>query len=168
MLRGHEPFPAWVIGPSLQFLAANQAAEALMPGMCQLTPAATVSLWFGDGPLRHLVVNWPVMAWAGLAALRREAALTGDPAIRALLRHAQAQAGRLPPPPDGSLLEVPAICPVFRIGDQTIRTLSTVMRFDSAVEVTTAGLRVELMFPADDASEAYFRNRARTAPAVLG
>jgi hypothetical protein len=38
-----------------------------------------------------------------------------------------------------------------------IRTLSTVMRFDTAVEVTASELRVELMFPADNASEAYFR-----------
>ncbi|GHF65579.1 transcriptional regulator with XRE-family HTH domain [Deinococcus metalli] len=168
VLRGHEPFPAWVVGPGLHFLAANQAAEALIPGLCRLTPDAIVTLWFGEGPLRQLVVNWPAVAWAGLAALRREAALTGDPAIHALLRHALAQAGRLSPPPDGALLEVPAICPVFRIGDQTIRTLSTVMRFDSAVEVTTASLRVELMFPADDASETYFRDRAGAAPAGSG
>jgi hypothetical protein len=31
------------------------------------------------------------------------------------------------------------------------------MRFDTAVEVTTSLLRIELMFPADDAAEAYFQ-----------
>jgi hypothetical protein len=31
------------------------------------------------------------------------------------------------------------------------------MRFDTAVEVTASELRVELMFPADDDSDAFFR-----------
>jgi hypothetical protein len=30
------------------------------------------------------------------------------------------------------------------------------MRFDTAVDVTASELRVELMFPADEESEAYF------------
>jgi hypothetical protein len=34
------------------------------------------------------------------------------------------------------------------------------MRFDTAVEVTASELRVELMFPADDESDAYFRGSA--------
>jgi hypothetical protein len=30
------------------------------------------------------------------------------------------------------------------------------MRFDTAIEVTTSQLRIELMFPADDAAESLF------------
>lgn len=41
-----------------------------------------------------------------------------------------------------------------------MRTISAVMRFDTAVEVTASELRVELMFPADDESDAYFRGSA--------
>ena len=43
---------------------------------------------------------------------------------------------------------------------RTIRTISTMMRFDTAVDVTVSELRVELMFPVDDESEAYFRQTA--------
>ena len=43
-----------------------------------------------------------------------------------------------------------------RLGGQVVRTISSVMRFDTATEVTTSQLRVELMFPADDAADAYF------------
>jgi hypothetical protein len=42
-----------------------------------------------------------------------------------------------------------------------VRTISTVMRFDTAVEVTASELRVELMFPADDDSDAFFRELSR-------
>jgi hypothetical protein len=50
------------------------------------------------------------------------------------------------------------ICPPLNIDGHTIRTISTVMRF--AVEVTASELRVELMFPADECSEGYFRRKA--------
>jgi hypothetical protein len=51
----------------------------------------------------------------------------------------------------------------LRIDRCTIRTISTVMRFDTAVDVTASELRVELMFPADHHSEAYFRKVTNTA-----
>jgi hypothetical protein len=53
------------------------------------------------------------------------------------------------------------ICPVFEAGGQIVRTISAVMRFDTAVEVTTSQLRIELMFPADDDADAYFLARGR-------
>jgi hypothetical protein len=53
-------------------------------------------------------------------------------------------------------------CPVFDLGGQVVRTISTVMRFDATIEVTTSQLRIELMFPADDAAEAYFQARQPT------
>jgi len=36
------------------------------------------------------------------------------------------------------------------------------MRFDIVIEVATSQLRIELMFPADDAAEAYFRTHELT------
>ena len=39
---------------------------------------------------------------------------------------------------------------------------AAVMRFDTAVEIITSQLRIELMFPADDAAEAYFQARRPT------
>jgi hypothetical protein len=48
----------------------------------------------------------------------------------------------------------------LQIGGRTVRTISAVMRFDTAIDVTASELRVELMFPADDASDGFFRERA--------
>jgi hypothetical protein len=33
-------------------------------------------------------------------------------------------------------------CPVFELGGQVVRTISTVMRFDAAIEVTISQLRL--------------------------
>jgi transcriptional regulator with XRE-family HTH domain len=157
VLRSHEPYPAWVVGRGLQFRASNRAAEALFPGLCGCAPEAIVDLWYGPGPFRQLVENWEEVVSAGVAALRREARRTSDPLLLALLRRAEAHAGAIPAPAAGVPPELPVACPRLRIGGRTVRTVAAVMRFDTAVEVTASELRIELLFPADDESDAFFR-----------
>lgn len=157
ILASHEPYPAWVGSRGFRFLASNGAAERLFPGMCAMSPKEIVELWFGPGPFRSLVENWQDVVWAGVAALRREASNASDPALTELLRRAEAHARAIPPPERDARPELPVICPRLNIGGRRVRTISTVMRFDTAIEVTASELRVELMFPADDESAAFFR-----------
>jgi transcriptional regulator with XRE-family HTH domain len=164
VLRRHEPYPAWVVRQPFTFLRANDGAEALFPGLNQLSPEQLIDLWFGSGPFRDQVINWAEVARAGLAALRNTAADTGDDEALGLLRRAEAHVRdclAMPGPDTGSS---PVICPVFAFGGQTVRTISAVMRFDTAIEVTTSQLRIELMFPADDDTEAWFRSREPAQP----
>jgi hypothetical protein len=140
---------------SFTFLRANEAAEALFPGLTQLSPEQLIDTWFGPGPFRDQVQNWREVSQAGLTALRNAAADTGDPEVFSLLRRADSHsrghgAGR--EELGGSF---PVVCPVFEFGGRVVRTISAVMRFDSAVEVTTSRLRIELMFPADDEADAF-------------
>jgi hypothetical protein len=160
LLQTQEPYPAWVMGRGMRFLASNRAAETLFPGMCTLTPETVVDLWFGPSPFREMVQNWQDVVWAGVAGLRREAAKSADPGLAVLLRRAESHLTGLPSPEPAASPDLPVICPRLTIGGRTVRTISTVMRFDTAIEVTASELRVELMFPADDESDAYFREVA--------
>jgi hypothetical protein len=90
VLRGHEPYPAWVVRQPFTFVRANAAAETLFPGLTQLSPAQLIDVWFGPGPFRDQVVNWPEVVRAGLTALRHAAADTGDAEVIRLLQRAQA------------------------------------------------------------------------------
>jgi hypothetical protein len=157
VLRGHEPYPAWVIRQPLTIVRANAGAEALFPGLTTLTPDQLIDVWYGPGPFRDHVVNWPDVVQAGLAALRDAAASTGDTEAVRLLGRAEAHVQDRPAPPGVDAGSSPVACPVFDLGGRVVRTISAVMRFDTVVEITTSQLRVELMFPADDAAEAYFR-----------
>jgi hypothetical protein len=94
--------------------------------------------------------------------LRHAAADTGDAEVTGLLGRAEAHLRDRPAAPEIRAGSSPVICPVFDPGGQVVRTISTVMRFDTAIEVTTSQLRVELMFPADNAAEAWFRARRPT------
>lgn len=161
ILATHEPFPAWVGSSGFRFLSSNRAAEALFPGMCAMSPDALVDLWFGPGPLRQVVENWQDVAWAGVSALRREASRSSDDALERLVARAERHVKELSPPSPDATAGLPVICPRLKLNGRVIRTISTVMRFDTAVEVTASELRVELMFPADDESEAFFRQLAR-------
>lgn len=161
ILATHEPYPAWVSSRGFRFLSSNRAAEALFPGMCSMSPDAIVELWFGPGPFRDLVENWQDVVWAGVAALRRETVRASDPALMELLRRAETHARAIPAPELDAHPELPVICPRLHIGGRRVRTISTVMRFDTAIEVTASELRVELMFPADDDSERFFRDLAK-------
>lgn len=160
ILTSHEPYPAWVGSRGFRFLASNRAAEALFPGLCAMSPAAVVEMWFGPGPFRELVENWQDVVWAGVASLRREAARASDPALDDLVRRAEAHVKNIPAAGPDALPELPVVCPRLRMGGRRVRTISTVMRFDTAIEVTASELRVELMFPADDDSERFFRELA--------
>jgi transcriptional regulator with XRE-family HTH domain len=157
VLASHEPYPAWVIRQPLKIVRANAGAELLFPGLTMLTPDQLIDMWYGPGPFQDQVVNWPDVVQAGLEALRHAAADTGDAEVIRLLRRAEAHQHDGPARPGAHGGSSPVVCPVFEVGGQVVRTISAVMRFDTAVEVTTSQLRVELMFPADDAAEAYFR-----------
>lgn len=160
VLRAHDPYPAWVYTRGLRALSAKRAGEKMFPGLCAMEPEAIIDLWFDPGPFRAMVENWEEVAWAGVDSLRREARHTSDPAVLELLHRAEAHARRALPAARPSEADLPVACPRFRIGDRVVRTVSTVLRFDTATEVTASELRVELMFPADDASDAFFRERA--------
>jgi hypothetical protein len=57
------------------------------------------------------------------------------------------------------------VCPIFCIDGELVRTIAMVARFDQAAEITLDELRVELMYPFDDAAERFFRRRAPAEPA---
>jgi transcriptional regulator with XRE-family HTH domain len=166
VLRSHEPYPAWVFAPGFQALSANAAGDALFPGLCKLSPETIVDMWFAPGPFRQMVENWREVIWAGIDNLHREAARTSDPRVLALLRRAEGHAAHIPAPESRARPDLPVACPRFNIGGRIVRTISAVLRFDTAIEVTASELRVELMFPADAESDAYFREAARARPSL--
>jgi hypothetical protein len=78
-----------------------------------------------------------------------------DDELRALVELAEAAVATIPRPaePHAELV----ICPDFRIGDEIVRTVSMVARFDTARELTLDELQIELTYPRDEAAERFFR-----------
>lgn len=136
-----------------------------------MRPEEIVDLWFGPGPFRDIVENWPEVVRAGVASLRREASRTFDPQLVELLGRAEDHVRRIENTEYHAEADAPTICPRLRIDGHTIRTISTAMRFDTAGDVTASELRIELLFPADEESDAALRDviarSTQTAPNAI-
>lgn len=154
VLRKHEPYPAWVIGPGLHFLDSNQAAERVFPGLVGQDPKEMIKLWCAkDNPLGSDVRTDTIFQL--LDGLRYESFHYPHPVIPALLDLVENFAKGLERP--ASQAESPIMCPTLYVAGKQVRTLSTVMRFDKGANITMAEIRIELVFPADKESDDIFQ-----------
>jgi transcriptional regulator with XRE-family HTH domain len=156
MLAAHEPYPGMVLDGRWTVIAANPACRALFG-------QTVVGSNFVRDSLTHPtaaqgIVNWPEVAWAGLDRLRaHQRRAPFDPELQQLVTLAEAALADVPRP--RSAPPALLVCPWFRVGDQVIRTIAMVARFDHPAEITLDELRVELLYPMDEDAERFFRTR---------
>lgn len=155
MLTNHAPYPAYVVDGHWNIVRANAAASALLPpdGERNLVRLTYTGAW------RKLIMNWEDVAWPGIIRLQSDAArFPSDEVLASLVGLAVAQAKNTGRVIGGSSDRV--VCPVFKLGDDTVRTVSVVAQFGSPRDVTLDELRIELFYPADADAEQYFHRVA--------
>jgi transcriptional regulator with XRE-family HTH domain len=164
LLRAHLPYPAMVLDSHWNVLLANQACVHLYGA--DPTGVNIVRQMLTDPAASQLIVNWPEVAAAGLGRLRHQRDLAPfDAQLADLVALAETVLAGLPRP--HATDTEPIVCPCFRVGDQVIKTIGMVARFDPTTDVTLDELRVELMYPLDAEADDYFRSR-RPLPALGG
>ena len=154
LLHNHAPFPAIAHDHLYRIIDANEGARLLM-GVTEGTDM--IALLLGEGPFRASVVDWPGWAWAMIDRLRREAAWAQDPAVNALFERARRHVEGVPRPVDGPDGNEPVWCPTLERNGQRVKLLTTVARFHNARDITVDEVRVELVYPSDNAGEAVLR-----------
>jgi transcriptional regulator with XRE-family HTH domain len=161
MLRAHLPYPALVVDAHWTVLLANAACDGLFGEA--IVGTNMVRRYFTDpAGSAEVIVNWPQVAWAAALRLRDQLARTPfDDELRALADLAERAVADLPRP-DASGPEL-VICPWLRVGDEVIRTIGMVARFDTTTDITLDELRIELTYPQDRTAEAFFRHVATHA-----
>lgn len=158
LLDAHEPFPAFVLDRWWDVVDANAAARRLFQTADGSVPNA-VEAFLAPGGMREMVVNFPEVASMYLRRLQAEVAEASDDRLQAVLGRARELLAGV------TLIALEhtndlVICPRLRIGDEVIGTVTMVARFGATREVNLDELRVELIFPADEAAEAFFRRAA--------
>jgi hypothetical protein len=117
-----------------------------------------IRMLFEPGPLRDMVENWEALALATLLRLRREAARAGgNPELNELIEEAAAHVQGGSRPEESAFTDGPTMATRIRMGHRVLSTISTVASFGTALDVTVNELRIELIFPTDDETEAFFR-----------
>jgi hypothetical protein len=157
LLRRHEPLPAAVLDRYGAVVRANAAFEHLTPGLVGLPPEEVIDRNFGQGPWRDMIVNWDEVAASWLVRQRHELERTGDQRLQALVTRAERLIGPLSPGSGGTAHGSPMTCARLRVGDEVPEIFALVARFDGAHDVTLSELRVELMYPGNDATDRYLR-----------
>jgi transcriptional regulator with XRE-family HTH domain len=166
MLDQAEPFGAVVMDSRWNLVMSNQAALRMTmmlardPAALQaLGPPNMMRLLFEPAGLRDSIVNWEEVARAIISRAHREVQLDRDVEQRRIFDEALSCPGV---PADFRLVDIvedpPILIPVhFRRGDFEARVFTTVTTLGTAQDITLQELRVEVFYPADEASERVLR-----------
>jgi transcriptional regulator with XRE-family HTH domain len=159
VLAAHEPYPALAIDRRWNVAAANPAAARLLapidPDLAR-PPVNVIRASLHPRGLATRIVN--LCAWRAhlLERLRRQASLTRDPEIVALLAEVSAYPGPQAAAPNDPADEI--VVPLrLRTHDGVLSMLSTVTVFGTPVEVTLSELSIEAFYPADPATARILR-----------
>jgi transcriptional regulator with XRE-family HTH domain len=184
MLRQHEPFPAVVMDRYWNIFLANDSAprffNSFNPEATHKAPRNILHLMFDPERMRPFIADWESVAKSLFERVYREsvgrivdektqelmAALQAYPDVRPEWKAPEAMgppsAGRLPAgrtpagrsPGDGAASRLPIIPIGFVKDGQVLNYFSLVATVGTPQTVAAQELRLECMFPADEATEA--------------
>jgi transcriptional regulator with XRE-family HTH domain len=162
MLAAHEPYPAVVMDRHWNVLTTNSAAGAFfgwLLGDREIEqPPNVVRLVFDPDGLRPHVANWDSAAEALLQRVHREAVGgVPDQETLALLERVLAYPG-VPPEwrsPDFRTPPVPVVPFEFKKNDLALSYFSAVTTLGTPQDALLQEIRLESMFPADEATAAH-------------
>jgi transcriptional regulator with XRE-family HTH domain len=159
ILSGHAPYPAIVVDHRWDLVSANEAALSLLTGgvepalLGERGNALRISLH--PNGLASRIANLAEWSSHLLDRLRREVAVSADPALDQLIAELRTYPGVVdgPLPHDGP---APLFVPLqLRAGATTLSFVSTVATFGTARDITAAELSIESFFPADEATASF-------------
>jgi transcriptional regulator with XRE-family HTH domain len=158
ILEQQEPYPAFVLNRRWDVLMANRAAarvaDFVMRGRTS-EHSNMIRQIFDPNDLRSVIVNWEEVAGDLLRHLHDDvAAAPSDTEARALLDEVLGYPG-VPARWRTRELETapqPLLTTIFRRDDQELRFFSTITTFGTPRDITLDELRIECVFPGDDAT----------------
>jgi len=151
MLERHGPFPAIAMDRHWHVLQLNQTATRLLAGMAIGIGDSLLEAFLNNAAIQQSLKNLSEVALHTRARLRTESAhLGGDPV---LLDAADRLSGLI----DEDLATNQGILPAFvpttyMFGGMSMSFFSTFSQFGTAEDIALSEIKIEMMFPADDAT----------------
>jgi transcriptional regulator with XRE-family HTH domain len=160
-LRAHEPYPAVVVDRHYGLMAANDAVGVLTVGVAPELlepPSNALRITLHPRGMAPRIANLEEWSAHLLHQVRRQASITGDPALERLHEELAGYPGvSLRAPHEDSSASGILLPLRIRDGDQELEFFSTISTFGTAVDITLAELSIEAFYPAN----------ARTAARLL-
>jgi len=148
-LERHAPYPGMVLDRLWRILKLNGPATKLFAPVGLREGQSLLDL-LTNPIMADVVENWPEAAHYTMLRLRAEsAAFGGIPELEVAIKALAAQAKA---PSD--LTVGPSIPTIYRFAGQRLSMFGTIAQFSTVADETLDDLKVELFFPADEASAA--------------
>jgi transcriptional regulator with XRE-family HTH domain len=155
ILKAHEPCPALVVDLRWNLVAANAAVGPLIAGVdaeLLTDPINVVRLSLHPKGLAPRIANLGEWHAHMLERLRRQAELTADPGLIALIEEIRGYPK--PPAPDRRPEDYGGVAIPLQLmaGDTLLSFFGTTTVFGTPVDITLSELTLETFFPADAAT----------------
>lgn len=171
LLRSTEPNPTFVLNRRADVVETNDTGRWLLRTFNEdidsfalpINIARILTSPKGD---RAYIENWPEVARRGLGRLKRELgdAHARDAIDEEILKMISAALAELGEPVDAPLEASSVLYPIrFRRGETALNLFTTVATLGTPIDVTLQELRIEMLFPADEASKRVLERRCRTS-----
>lgn len=150
-LKRHDPYPAMALDRHWTLVDMNRAASMLLRGTGLTKGESLLKLMTDLETLKSMLENWREVAQHMIVRLRTESQhLGGDHILDEAIVKLASVIGE---PLSSSPAPLPAVIPArYRAGDMVLSFFSTLAQFGTAEDIALAELKIEMMFPADDAS----------------
>jgi transcriptional regulator with XRE-family HTH domain len=166
ILAGHLPYPAVVVRPYGEQVAANRAIAVLTDGAAPelLEPPVNVlRLALHPDGMGRRVENLADWGRHVIESLRSHALRSPDPRLDGFITELETYVPATTPGPDHLGFAVPLR---LRSDDGTLHLITTLTSFATAVDVTLSELHLEAFLPADDRTANILRRRAEADAAT--
>ncbi len=153
MLENHMPYPALVLDRNWDIVDANQTALSLVKLLGFTQSNNLVEGFIADAPETSKIVNWYESARVVLRRLQYEIGISAQVPSR-LCELEQRLRAKLGTEASGEVSDDNrvVVSTFFRFGDLELSYFSVVAQLGTVQDVNVSELKVELMFPADDAT----------------
>jgi transcriptional regulator with XRE-family HTH domain len=161
MVARHDPYPALAIDRHWAVVSANQTATALLGAFGIGVGGSLIDALCEPGRGAQMLENWAEAGHHMLMRLRTESAHHGGDQVL------DTAAARLSEDPEircfTPLAPLAPVIPVrYRAGSAVLSFISTIAQFGTVEDIALADLRIELLFPADEATRDFLAtNRDR-------
>jgi transcriptional regulator with XRE-family HTH domain len=150
-LQQHNPFPAIAFDRHWSIINLNRTAELLLTAVGLKVGDSMLQALIDSQQLRGAIQNWDEVLQHMIGRLRTESAKLGnDPVLDAAIQALTQKVG------SGYKTEQPSHQAVlstrYRVNGMEFSLFSMLAQFGSTEDIALADLKIELMFPADEAT----------------
>ncbi len=157
MMESHMPYPAFVVNQCWDFVSTNASAQRLLETLGFAESGNLIETLIEDDPLNSCILNWHDAVLGVLTRLRQESSFPGSP--KRLQDLEQRLTDKWLQYKQGNPLHAvdQVVCATqIQVEEKALAFFSVIAQLGTVQDVTVSEYKVELLFPADEATKLYF------------